>query len=599
MNSVSGEKFTAHSTPSSDDEWEDLSDGEDRLKSDVDAPATSVKKRKLGHMSKDGAEKKLELAKSSLKSQFHRLRLVSSWSFADETVAAVASLVPYEFEKIATCPFQSDLFYNLVGWFRHSFKVIDRKHVSFSEGRDGCAWEGGLDNVLRMGAGTGHQLVQIFVALLSALRIPVRYVCTVDPPSSDTSEPTAVAWAEVRLSDGGSTAEEWINVDPISGIINDKLAVETLCRPRRAAVVFVFAVDRTGCVADVTSAYACNPVRTRQKRGLCVGRAPGATETWWTSLLESEHQHQSVSSTQGKVIPAAASRVLPTSIAACRDHPVYAVVSKRQLDQHVLILRPGAQPVGIVDGQRLYLRNDVSVLLTALQWRRGMGPGGECRQVIIGEEPCASRTRSQSRPGGGDGVEGTGVLEELFAEWQTRPLSTTQSSSTVDLTGNSDPTAFPITTIPVNEHGNIELLKCTSKGDLRQFRTCGCLESGELPAGFVHIPSVYAERAVIHLSPPSNNTACKSTAGDDPNGIPFAPAVTGFRSIGVMKYKPQVNGIVVREEHAEVVFQVASAMAEEKELLVELKRVEKIAKRWEKLYLLLMTREELRVKYGS
>jgi hypothetical protein len=210
---MSQEELASNSIVTSDEDWEEFSD-ELLLAQETEnaLPVVFEKKRKRTVMSKHETDRKQELIKSTLQHQFQRLYLVSSWSFADETVAAVSSLVPADFQQIAHLPSKTEIIDNLVAWFRLSFKIVDNKHVSFSEGRDGCAWADGLDRVLSKGAGTSHQLLQIFVALMSGLGVPVRYVCTVDPAPPGVEEISPLVWAEVALCMSGSSG--WVNVDP-------------------------------------------------------------------------------------------------------------------------------------------------------------------------------------------------------------------------------------------------------------------------------------------------------------------------------------------------------------------------------------------------
>ena len=410
----------------SDDEWED---GDNLLLENIDTPENQTEsvitqKRKRIILTKEDIEQRRDIVKSRLKQFFERMLLVAKWTFADDTMAWISSVLPDQFDNLYGKPLQLSIVQDLVEWFRRSFDVVDNKSVSFSEGRDGCSLSDGLSNVLQNACGTHTQLVQLFVAMLHSLHCSVRFVCTIDPPVSASSALAAdglfdgyvlpLTWAEVQLPSNSSDSppSPWINVDPIRGIVGDKLCVERLCRPRRSALAYVFGVDASGRVEDVTAAYSLNPSRTRQKR-LKEGPAASQRECmWWlpsmdhhqTSLPDNEEGGESLAVTTKKCresdtnTPAAA-HTLPTSLSACRSHPVYTLGGKH-LGKH-RVLRPGARPVGVVDGQLLYARSDVSALLTAFEWKKEGDPDGVGRRVVMdGEAPYVVRLPRRAQAGG-------------------------------------------------------------------------------------------------------------------------------------------------------------------------------------------------------
>ena len=228
--------------------------------------------------------------------------------------------------------------------------------------------------------------------------------------------------------------------------------------------------------------------------------------------------------------------------------------------------------------------------------------------------------------------------EELYGDWQTRPLES-ETSLSPPLPWGDDPVPndeaweedLQVTSenvlgsvngygrgvIPTNKYGNVELLLCRAKGSLRMYGQCGCFDEAGDDGRYVHVPSVHALRAVKHcnIDAPTEEASASAVRGisDAPDqgksrgcveegkltAIPYAEAVTSFRSIGVMKYAPKMDGVVVLREHADAVYEVAYAMMAAKEAVAEEKKTARVLKRWERVYNLVMTRNSLREKYGS
>mmetsp|Transcript_15880 Transcript_15880/g.23914 ORF Transcript_15880/g.23914 Transcript_15880/m.23914 type:complete len:507 (+) Transcript_15880:126-1646(+) len=140
-----------------------------------------------------------------------------------------------------------------------------------------------------------------------------------------------------------------------------------------------------------------------------------------------------------------------------------------------------------------------------------------------------------------EGVDGRG--RALFAEWQTE----SQETDVV---------------LPVNKYGCVEI------------------RGGKSPPGCVYISSPHGERVAREV------------------GIPFASAVVGFRSVGVMKHAPVIDGIVVLQDHGGLIRDAVVALETQLAEQSQEMKFRVVLKRWERLVMTLASRERLRSEYG-
>lgn len=118
--------------------------------------------------------------------------------------------------------------------------------------------------------------------------------------------------------------------------------------------------------------------------------------------------------------------------------------------------------------------------------------------------------------------------------------------------------------IPVNKHGNVEVWEGNA---------------AFVPKGARFIDNPGALKTALELQ------------------LPAVPAIVGFERRG-LHTAPIIGGVVVLEEHAELVLDgnyFVDALKEEKHYQ---KRDREISLRWEKLTYGVMSRERLRIKYG-
>ena len=81
-------------------------------------------------------------------------------------------------------------------------------------------------------------------------------------------------------------------------------------------------------------------------------------------------------------------------------------------------------------------------------------------------------------------------------------------------------------------------------------------------------------------------------------GVDFAPALVGFgRTSG--RAVPELQGIIVGQEHSEMICEAFSAWAQQKAEVAAAKRTKQVVKRWEILTKGLMTQDRLQREYGQ
>eukprot|EP00607_Mallomonas_marina_P003139 CAMPEP_0182438786 /NCGR_PEP_ID=MMETSP1167-20130531/86002_1 /TAXON_ID=2988 /ORGANISM="Mallomonas Sp, Strain CCMP3275" /LENGTH=751 /DNA_ID=CAMNT_0024632303 /DNA_START=33 /DNA_END=2289 /DNA_ORIENTATION=+ len=123
----------------------------------------------------------IDYHKSQLCDASKRARKISNWCSDDIVRETILSLFPfstYHFLKSNTNNLQS--IQSIMDWFQSNFTAIDSKDVTVDEGRDGSNPDD-LCVVIATRTGSCHQLTQLFVALLRALKWPCRYVCSLHP----------------------------------------------------------------------------------------------------------------------------------------------------------------------------------------------------------------------------------------------------------------------------------------------------------------------------------------------------------------------------------------------------------------------------------
>jgi hypothetical protein len=203
--------------------------------------------------------------------------------------------------------------------------------------------------------------------------------------------------------------------------------------------------------------------------------------------------------------------------------------------------------VALFAGLPVYLRSDICELKTVLQWKK-------CNRIILpGEAPirCLSDQNNSSE----SHQHSSTVTKELFAEYQTaeRP----RLEVLIDETGTKQ--------IPMNKHGNIEVWDAKDE---------------YVPRGCIYLPSSHAQEAAQQL------------------GIHHVPAIVGFKSIGVMKYSPVIQGVVLLEEDYDLMAEATLVMENQAAEKEKEKKYLKIVRKWEHLSRLVLSRVKLFEEYG-
>lgn len=259
-------------------------------------------------------------------------------------------------------------------------------------------------------------------------------------------------------------------------------------------------------------------------------------EKWWVKLLNefSDKDSRNITSNHCDIL-----KVLPTSISGFRDHPYYALAIPDHLGKR-RILHPDAKPVGLFSGIPVYLRSDICELKTLVQWKK-------LNRVLLPNQSPHLVVETGSTE--------SSITHELYAEHQTIERQIPQVQ--VDTSGQK--------VIPTNKHGNIEVWDGKKE---------------YIPHGCAYLSSSFALKAAQQL------------------GIHHAPALIGFKSIGVMKYSPLIQGVVVLEEDVDLITEASLLLENQLEEEEKEKKYQKIVKKWIHLTRSLISRVELYEEYG-
>ena len=256
----------------------------------------------------------------------------------------------------------------------------------------------------------------------------------------------------------------------------------------------------------------------------------------------------------------AADEAIPTSKAAFKTHPLYALASN--LNKAEVIDPAGKRRiVGIFKGELIYRRSDVSVALTAKKWRY---QGRKVREAELSKPAKTVKARKKSAPKTFRALTSYGVsdtseqkvddesyveddgMDHIFGRWQTEEWS-------------PEPVG-PNDEIPVNEYKNIELAL--------------------INPGLVHLEVRGIAKVAKKL------------------GIPYAPCLLGFEGHGGNR-TPTIRGIVVHEHNADL---LRCAYTEWESQAVEQEHAQRrkaIYGRWKRLIVGILTKERLDRQYGG
>ncbi|KAK3103173.1 hypothetical protein FSP39_017002, partial [Pinctada imbricata] len=337
----------------------------------------------------------------------------------------------------------------------------------------------------------------------------------------DTSEQGVDHWVEVYLEN------KWICVDCLHKQFNRPYRLES---GSTQPVHYVVTYFQDGSLKDVTARYASNWMTDTRK----LRTDPG----WWEDTI---NPYRSLNvkfdeKEDSEIKVSLMRRPMPTSIAAFKSHPLYAL--RRHLLKFEAIYPDSAAPLGFVRGEPVYARECVHELHSRDNWLK------EARAVRIGEKAYKMvKSRAKwNRP-----KENPDALDlELFGLWQTEEYM---------------PPPAVDGKVPKNEYGNLELFK-------------PCM----LPAG------------TVHLQIPGLNKVAKKL------NIDCVPAMVGWDTHCGFPV-PLLDGFVVCEEHKETLM---AAWEEDQEIQKQReaeKREKRVLNNWKVLIKGLLIKDRLKKRF--
>lgn len=628
--------------------------GSFNLEIDVCAPESyegpsnkKIKKRKVYVPSAEDKEIAREIHRQRLMDAISKAVATSAAADDDTLQATVLSLVPLYLQSSITRKSMSiteamNAYNALLEWFVQNFSIIDDNSVTEEEGRDGSA-PSVLMQVVHHRAGSAHQLIQVFVSLARSLGISTRYVVSLSVPAPFPSAypqiklmrlgstergageqatnatdafhqvPTkcerplqsTLCWAEVLVTEidlqwqhsqniyipyghylstttssisssnrstnhtivvdltaENASAENcpnlaqtrWVSVQIAPTASFDCPKMMHKYRGGDRGVCCVIAVDQYNCVKNVTPRYLLAAAK------LLHCRAQRYDHDWLdvylnnlsNSITANINPNYLAASSQGdsdlSILESVASKKMPSTMSEFKNHEFYALEKQLRVDE--AIHPDKRKAVGIFKGIPVYPRDSVETVLSAREWKKNG------KKIINGSIPVKLRGFSSDSSiivsEGSTGISSKHNAK-LFGSWQTEQLPQAAVRNGV---------------LPVNEYGNIELLDHNTH---------------MVPLGARYLQEEYAEMAARSLD------------------IPYAKAVVGFENkrgrTGVAAF-PVFDGIVLLNEHFDLVQEVAINILDSK-LVKNAKIAEsKCAIRWQNLVSGLLMRSSIREKYG-
>ena len=356
----------------------------------------------------------------------------------------------------------------------------------------------------------------------------------------------------------------WIHCDPTANKVNaPHTVVDELRRNRN--VEYCIACDEEGYMADVTARYEKSPQATAAIR--C-----GSIQSWWSSQLDERNSRRVAAATktttgetqaggysgsngggaalfakheEQEFLRKKKSQPLPKSLKELKDHPLFVV---EDCEEAPLKLSECINPnkkrenfKGIVASKKCYLRDVVEECKTRNSWKKAL------RQVLDEVVPCKAVPKK--------GRDGQVYTREFFGHWQT-------TQYILEKVANGK--------IPTNAHDNVEVWD-------------GCEDL--VPTGAKFLP----------LSPLQTIELMRKTA--TMLGIHFKDALTGFEFRGGTR-QPKLGGLVVLEEHCDIMRNALAQIKTNKEEEQRQKRENEIIQRWSKLVRCALSRQNLKELYG-
>ncbi|WFD32830.1 hypothetical protein MSPP1_003881 [Malassezia sp. CBS 17886] len=420
-------------------------------------------------------------------------------------------------------------------------------------------------------ARTGSQetSAMLFCALCRSLGVPARLVVSMQvspwamiavaradtrrPDDLMTSDEGDDAAGEACAEEGAAAEvfskpyQRWVTADPVRGFIKvtGNKGMEPLPGNRQNRLVYVVAWEEDGYARDVTARY------TRTLHGRVARHRPSARtrggEDWWTGVVRAMHRPQKLDRDaveDAELADTAAREPMPTSVAAFKDHPVYALERHLRRDE---VLHP-VHRVGTFQGLPVYLRAHVVHVQSTRQWYN------EGRAVVDGAQPLKTvaarpatlhtrRVNEQLRA-----EHGEHLSEDLYARFQTEVYV---------------PPPVHDGVVPTNQYGRVDLFVPSM-----------------LPIGAAHIPHPLAAKAARSLH------------------IGHAEAIVGF-DFRKQRSVPRVAGVVVPADRAAEMQQLLDEMQRDAAHAARQKRQTRALKHWRSLLTALTVADHVRTSYGG
>lgn len=231
-----------------------------------------------------------------------------------------------------------------------------------------------------------------------------------------------IIWAEVYCD----TTESWICVDPIRGHIGKPGRMTPIAHDRRNRISFILALEKHtnqkhGNIVDVTSRYTRDHLKVakERERPLTIREKQMGGQLWSDLFLNQvcrkNTRNKRDLKEQEELDLRHIHQVMPTSLGAFKNHPLYAL--ERHLKKMEILYE--LEPVlGYIKSEKIYPRQSVRTLATADTYRK-MG-----REIKQGEQPlkmvkAQGSTLTTKRLQERAKQEGKEVLVPCYGEWQT------------------------------------------------------------------------------------------------------------------------------------------------------------------------------------
>lgn len=290
--------------------------------------------------------------------------------------------------------------------WRARFAVVRPGLASASPGGDLGTFDEFCAQLLSL-QGSPDLLGQGYVALMRALGLEARLVCSLQPPDNLQTEPAGPSsgtsacplyWAEVW----DPHTSKWIVVDPLTGTIRlptrskVRLKIEPPQNDKHNVLRYCMAFDGRGYARDVTRRYAfAYNSRTRKKRLPYV-----ESEAWLDRLTAVFCVPYFSTSDTAELLELARYPCLegiPSRVQDFVGHPDYALADQLHRNE---VLRPHAKPIGVLAQKPtrgrankdpnaqpayIYRRSDVQVARSSQSWYK------QGREIKVGAQPRAHR----------------------------------------------------------------------------------------------------------------------------------------------------------------------------------------------------------------